>query len=411
MKRNISRTGCIVLCTLTYLPIVYAEGNQGYRTESGLTIIPIFDTKLEYNDNIGRYSEEIAPESSYLLDVSPGILLESDRGGNLYSVGYQLSSGTYFDSRDDDYLDHNFYTKNFVRYNIRHGMEFNYQYKRDHQERGTGIFAGDEFSTRALNPVEYQQHNLDLKYIYGADGARGKIEAKAIYTDREYLNYRFLTGTDEPFSTSYKDYSQVGGGLAFYYRRSDTTSLFAEIDANERHYEREFNGRIQDSLNLFYFLGGKWDLTGVTTGTIRLGMQDKDYKDPDSKDFQGFSWNVKLNWKPAEYSSINFSGGQRARDPDQGVNSQYIQSTLLNADWKHYWQYNIFSMLTLASIHDVYSASDREDDKVRASVGVGYRIRKDFEALLRWQYEEKDSNVPNKSYTQNAYGLAATYRF
>lgn len=391
---------------------VYANvKSHGYITESGIKITPLFEMALENNDNIGRYSSSQQPESSNILRVKPGLMAESDRNGNQYQLLYQMDSGSYFDSHDDDYLDHLFTTNNFVQINQRSGIGFNYTYLYEHEERGTGIFAGDQFSTVASKPVEYSLHNANLTHVYGAEGAKGRIESHLKYEKKTYQNYRNLSSQNDIYSSRFNDYAEFSGGIAFYYDVRPATELLLEVDLADRRYRLNdpVTQKTQDDLNAYYLVGTKWDITGKTSGKLRLGLQNKKYKNNTTEDFNGFSWDLNVTWKPLEHSTVNASASQRAENPDQGAN--YINKSRFNGSWKHYWQTHLYSNITLALTNDDYSGSSREDDLVETELALGYELRDYAEITAGWRYEDNDSSIATNTYTQNVWYIATSLLF
>ncbi|UUM33094.1 outer membrane beta-barrel protein [Vibrio japonicus] len=397
-----------------------ASESNGYITESGLKLVPILDSRFEYNDNIGRYSDAKAPESSSVFVLEPGISVESDRGGNQYSVAYQLSSGTYLDSSDDNYIDHTLSTNNFIRLNSRNGVALNYSYQYSHEERGTGLLAGDELSTATDEPVKFAIHNVNGTYVYGSEQAKGRVELTLGYEDREYKNYRDtqLPGIGR-VSTKHKDHRELSGALAFYYRVMPATSLIFEVDTIERRYDLNdpITDLSQDSVDIFYLLGATWEATGKTTGKLRLGLQDKSYDESTKEDFQGFSWDLDVIWKPVKHSTVTLSGAQRARDSDQGT-VYYVDEKSLYAGWKHYWLNNFYSNLSVQLRDDDYSNSQRfgqqlkrDDELFKSGINFGYEIFEHADISLGWNYENNDSSLESNNYKQNVMFISANANF
>ncbi|MCP3697566.1 MAG: outer membrane beta-barrel protein [Aliivibrio sp.] len=392
--------------------LVAANESNGYTTSSGLKVIPLLDVKLEHNDNIGSYSSAENPDSSGMLEVKPGLVLESDRNGNQYQIAYQLVSGNYFDSDTDDYLDHMFTTNNFIKINQRAGIGLNYSYLSLHEDRGTGILAGDNLSTIATKPVKYVIHNVNLTHIYGSQNAQGRIESNVRYEQKTYKNYRNLTDPSfEALSTKYKDYDEFGGAVAFYYNIRPATDLLFEVDLANRHYKLKdpISSQSQDNLNTYYWVGAKWDITGKTLGKVRLGLQNKRYKNAESDDFNGFSWDLDLTWSPLNYSTVTLSASQRADDPDQGTS--YITKTSFDAAWKHYWLTHFYSNISLGHINDNYSESSREDKLLETTIALGYELRDYVEISAGWRHENNDSSIATNNYKQNVWYLETNFIF
>ncbi len=397
----------------SYFHSSQASDSNGYITESGLKLVPILDSRFELNDNVGRYSESEDPESSTVFVLEPGISIESDRGGNQYSVNYRISSGTYLDSSDDNYIDHTLSSNNFIRINSRNGVAFNYTYQYLHEERGTGLLAGDELSTISDEPVKYAVHNVNGTYVYGSEQATGRVELTLGYEDREYKNYRDtqLPGIGR-VSTKHKDHSELSGALAFYYRVMPATSLILEVDTIDRRYDLNdpITNLSQDSVDIFYLLGTTWEATGKTTGKLRLGVQDKSYDESTKEDFQGFSWDLDVIWKPVKHSTVTLSGAQRARDNEQGT-VYYVDEKSLYAGWKHYWLNNFYSHLSLQLRDDDYSNSERDDELFKSGVNLGYEVFDLADVSLGWNYENNDSSLSGNNYKQNVLFISASANF
>ncbi|RTZ17433.1 capsular biosynthesis protein CpsB [Vibrio aquaticus] len=411
MKTSIKSISAMIFVALSMNVNAMKEGN-GYVTDSGLKILPILDSRLEHNDNIGRYSDAESPESSTVLVIEPGIALQSDRGGNQYQVAYQLAAGSYFDSSDDNYVDHRFTTNNKVTLNTRNALRINYAFLYLHEERGSGILAGDGLSTIANEPVEYVIHNASLTHIFGSQEAMGRIETGLRIEDKKYKNYRNIENPQYSLiSTKYKDYTEFGGNGAFYYRAFPTTSLLFEVDISERSYDLNdpVTSNSQDSLNVFYLTGATWDITGKTTGKLRFGLQDKSYDDSTKKDFTGFSWDLELEWKPLSYSTVTVAAAQRARDPEQGSN--YVDETSFDGNWKHYWLNHLYTNASLQFVLDDYSESTRTDDLYRVGLYFGYELRDYVELSAGWRFEDNESSIDGNSYDQNVWYLSADMLF
>ncbi|MEF1186219.1 outer membrane beta-barrel protein, partial [Vibrio sinaloensis] len=165
----------------------------------------------------------------------------------------------------------------------------------------------------------------------------------------------------------------------------------------------------QDSVDRFLLTGATWDITGKTKGKLRLGFQNKSYSEADKVDFNGFSWDLELEWKPLSYSTVLVSAAQRAKDPEQGSN--YVDEKSFDSNWKHYWRSNLFTNLSFLYIKDDYSESTRTDDLYRLGLGLGYELREDIEIGAGWRLESNDSSIDQNKYNQNVYYVSANLIF
>lgn len=385
---------------------------SGVITESGIILLPTIETKVEHVDNVGRLSTSEQPESSTVSIIKPGITLLSERNGNRYELAYQLSSGSFFESKKDNFLDHHLTSFNRVKINRRNVFQLDYSYTSGHEERGTGLLAGDDFSIAANEPVKFALHDIELFHAFGSKGAKGNIESWLDYKNKKHLNYRNLSRKDSvPYGTRYKDFSQIGGGLAFYYRVSQDTQLLAQVNLFDKKYKLDDpeNGQSQDSLNVFYYLGAKWDITGKTSGSLHFGLQSKKFDSSSRNDFTGISWNADLDWRPVEYSIISLTGGMGVNDSSQG--NTYVERMKLSTQWQHFWVSNLYSQVRVETTLDEYSESDRQDELKKLNLSIGYRETKDADISVGWRYESNDSTLEDNTYYQNVWYVSARLDF
>lgn len=380
----------------------FALESNGYTTESGLTIIPLLESGLAYNDNYTRTS---TAQSSTLFDIKPGVALESDRNGNRYRVAYQLDAGFQSNNSDDNYLDHSFATNNFVRLDTRHGLGFNYAFLTQHDARGSGIASGDDLVEKLTTPVEYKTHSASATYVYGADNAKGRLEATLDFENRTYTNYRNSAVLD----TTFEDYQQVGGDAAFYVQVFPATQLLLQIDYDNRSYDKkDRDGESQDFVDTYYYTGVVWDVTGKTNGKLRVGLQDKSYQ-ADRQGSDSFSWDLTLEWLPLAYSTVTVDGGLRNEDAESEEGD--LNASRIKADWKHYWVPNIYSSVGLGYTRKDYNRVTRTDDTKSASIKLGYEIYDRVDLVAGWTGQDNDSDSTGYTYSQNIWSINANIAF
>ncbi len=381
-----------------------------YITESGIEIQPVLVTSYQYNDNITHVSEAEQPISSPLLEVTPGLALKAERGENIFELKYSLTSGSYSDSSDDDFVDHKFASNNFLRFNLRHALQFDYSYFYLHEDRGIGLAAGDTNSTAISEPLRYDSHHINTIYVYGADDAKGRIEASLGYSNRTYKNYRNITGINAYQSSKFNDFDEMRYDLTFYYNVLPNSDLIFEIEKLDRRYDYVFEDFVeQDNNTYFYYIGAQWDITGKTKGSIKLGYQDKQFQDSRREDFGGFSWKAALEWTPSDHSTVIFTSSQVAKDPDQA--GDYVNETRYQASWKNYWLPLVYSNINMQKIDEDYTGDSRTEDTVAAGITLGYEMKEWVDLSIGWKVEDKDSTKATYSYKQNIWTINANIAF
>lgn len=386
-------------------PNVFALDSEPYRTESGIEITPYFATSYGYDDNITQVSESAQKTSSSLIEITPAISMKAERGENTFAASYALTSGIYTQSSQDNYLDHRFRSDNFLRFNSRNGLALNYSYMYLHEQRGSGISEGDNASNAIDEPLNYDSHDVNSTYVYGSENAKGRLEGSLGYGNRIYKNFRYFEPAPTQ-STRFNDYDEKRYAAIFYYQAMPNTELITDISKYDRRYKHSpLSGSSQDSDTLFYYLGAKWDISGKTNGTIKLGLQDKKFIDTNTKGFKGFSWSAELEWTPKEYSTVTAITSQAAKDPDQ--DGDYIEEQLFQLGWKHYWSPKVYSHINLAYRDESYVGVNRDEETQFGSLSVGYEVRRWFEFSMNWKNTDKESSFSDYGYKQNYWGINA----
>ena len=372
-----------------------------YVTESGIEITPFLGVSLEHNDNITNERESGNKISSMLLELQPSILVEAERGRNIYFSRYTLTTGDYFGSSDDNYLDHELALGGAWNINLRNNVSLDYELNYLHDERGSGISEGVGNSINGFNePIEYLENQIEAKYVYGSGNARGRIEGTVAYYDKSYKNFRNVT--------QFRDYTENRYGAAFYYKVAPNTSLLFNIKHDDREYDTITPGQASlDNNATYYYIGAEWNITGKTTGTAKLGLQDKDFSDNNREDFSGTSWDIGIDWSPRKYSTLRLDTLQQAKDPEQA--GDYIEETSYSISWNHFWRERLSTNLSYTNSDESYVGITREDDTDIWGIAAIYDIRRWISITLGWDYSDKTSSQDNIGYEQQIWYLTTTF--
>ncbi len=377
-----------------------------YTTESGIEIFPHIGAKYLSDDNIARTSSNEVQERVETLELNTGVSFEMETNRYLGQHIYSLAAGDSSDGRND-YFDHHFVSKNKFELNSRHRLDVQYIFNLEHEARGTGLTASDALSNELDELLEYAFHDLGFNYIYGSQGAKGRIEAGANYRDKSYQNYREISATQ---GSKFNDFAAVTGHGEFYLRLSPVTHWLVGSRILLKDYDHQrpatANGDDQNkgSDSYFYYTGFSWSVSGKTEGIARFGYQQKKFDASGKEDFQGFSWNVGLNWLPQEQSSFDFKTSQAAIDPDQ--QGDYNLQTLFSLKFKHNWNSRLSSTLSTAYTMDDYSNGLRDEELLALGVDGTYQFRRWLGLTAFYKYEDNDSTNSSYQYSQNVFGVS-----
>ena len=126
----------------------------------------------------------------------------------------------------------------------------------------------------------------------------------------------------------------------------------------------------------------EWDATALTSGSIKLGYQKKDFAAQQRENFSGISWEAGVTWQPLSYSFVDFTTSRAAKDPL--VEGDYIRESVYRATWTHDWS-----------------------DQLSTRAGLSYTDEKYVGQIGR---KDKTSNANFAvSYTTNSFGMVSTY--
>ncbi len=173
------------------------------------------------------------------------------------------------------------------------------------------------------------------------------------------------------------------------------TSLLLDLRATEFEYQHD---RILqpslDSTEYRYLLGATWDVTGKTTGTVKVGYVEKMYADDTRAEFSEPSWEVDIRWSPRSYSHFDFS---TARYPSEvtSVTGDLIDNTTYSITWSHEWSDRVVSHITARDVDQKFrgSATGRLQELTEYGMTLAYEMRR----WLTWEFgvdvSSRKSNV------------------
>ena len=375
------------------------EPEPGVITSGPFSLEPILTTELSYDDNI--FESETDETDSWITRLKPTLIGRLEADGQAYSLRYEGDYGTYEQSGDDDYDDHNFFADANLNLNFRNYVNLDAAYRMDHEDRGTGI-------TEGINPVIFPAFDKPVKvdftefngeYAYGVPEQTGRIVLAAGYRDRQYQNFR-----DQ---TRYQDRERPQASATFYYRVMPATSLLFEVKADKVQYDETRPGTASlDSDTQYYLAGATWDVTELTSGTVKLGWVDREYDDNTRGNFSEFDWEVDLRWSPLSYSHVDLV---TSREPLEAYgNADFIDTKRYAATWTHGWTDDLESRLQVAYLDETFVGEDRNEETYDYGFSLNYQWRNWLALDLGANYSNRDSNIDALEFRRTVYRLGAT---
>ncbi|WP_019026664.1 outer membrane beta-barrel protein [Colwellia piezophila] len=370
----------------------FAAESEGITLDNGVTVKPTLATGLKYDDNI--FSSATDEKSSAIVNVDPAINFSLNDGINQYSLDIGINSGTYLSSSDDNYIDGNVAFTSHLEPSSKHRFDITLMANKVTEPRGTGLAEGlgDDVS----EPLEYVDQTVALTYEFGALSTAARIAFDAKYYNKSYNNFTTVT--------QFNDFDSVKLGSTFFYNTHASTDLFVEVSRDAIRYQHVAVDTTSKSSDDYRALVGvKWEATALTSGTAKLGYQEKDFTESGRENFSGLSWQAGVQWQPLTYSTISFDTARAARDTDSV--GDYIDATSFSLAWMHDWNQDLSSNVSASFTNEDYSGVIRTDDITTFSASVNYVFTRWLEASAYVELSSKDSTVEDLTFDKSMIGL------
>jgi len=388
---NFKNTTSIALLAVGFSCNASALEPASIKTESGVDITPLLESKYEYDNNIFNSSDN--EKSSTKLVVKPSVNFELLDGLDAFSMGAYVESGTYFSSSDDNYLDGGFEFVSHLEPTSRDRFDFKYEYDFKTEQRGTGVSEG--LADLLDKASEFREQNADIRYEIGGYST-SLFALLGNYKDTRYTNNRSLT--------QYRDLDERLFGGQFLYALSALTDLTLDASYTGIRYDLiDETGITRDSNVKELLVGVRWEATAITTGVAKIGYQKKSFRASERDDFNGVSWLVEAQWAPLSYSTFRLTSQAGAVDPD--TFGDYIDQKGISLGWDHTWSPLISTSTVYSYTNDDFSGVEREDDSQELVLSVIHNTARWLETSAYYTFQDKDSNLAFFKYDKSIVGV------
>ncbi|MBH0055731.1 outer membrane beta-barrel protein [Pseudoalteromonas sp. SWXJZ94C] len=375
-----------------------AEFKTGsFMTKDGAEITPTLQTGVSSNSNF--FSTPNDEESRLIWTIAPKIAAQIDNGPDSYKLN--LGTKTSFHNKDT--------TDNFTQVNVGIGthQEFTSQHRLDvtgiadwlYEPRGSGLSEG--LGDAAAELIKYQQQNISTRYEYGALSSKAQVALTAGYSSKEYQNFRTIS--------QFRDFDKSLVGITGYYNTQAATRTFVELTKEDYRYDViDSDGISRNSDDTKVLLGVEWEATAVTSGSVKLGYQNKTFDSNLREDFSGLSWEAAVNWQPLSYSTVQLMTSRAAKDPL--VEGDYIRESVYGITWNHAWSDFLSSQAGVNYIDEQYTGNVGREDKTKtARLGLNY-IATNFGMISTYiDFVDKNSTQPTIEFDHVVVGINFTF--
>jgi hypothetical protein len=352
----------------------FAIESTGISLGGGLNFAPSVVLSTENNDNI--YSEETNEQSSTINRLAPSFSLSGDYGKTTFNTFYQAEVGTYSLNSDDDYLDQIVSGDVSLELSARHQIDVDASYIDGHDARGSVLGAESANST---DPDEYNQTEAGLTYIFGSDSAMANVDLYVDTFQKRYDNNEAIT--------SIREYDQNTFGALLSLKASPATEILFEARQSQITYQDDSldnDGSVQHLLT-----GMRWDMTGATTGEVKVGRVVRNFDSSNKDSGVHLNWSANLTWQPLTYSTVVATTGQSTGESNGTGN--YIASSTSNVSWNHEFSNFISAGVSANYGEDEYVKNPRND------INSGFGINATYSPLTWMDVDLSASQSLRKS--------------
>ncbi len=388
---------CMVIgCSSTLHAAERQDAAHGITLGSA-TLLPALNSELRYDDNIFESADE--QRDSLIALLIPALESRLELGNSRYELGYRAVSATYFDSDDDDYVDHNINALANMQFSRRNNLTLSANFAAAHQDRGTGLTEGFDptLVARLEEPDEFEQTDANVRYTYGSRGAPASLAFDAGYRELAYQNNRQRTAL--------RDREENSVGARFSYRIRSTTALLLETRVTTIDYINDQPQQATLDSNLYrYLIGAEWDNSVYLRGTFKFGYQEKQFDAAERDDFTAPGWEVDVTWSPRSYTHLSFSS-ERSSDETNG-GGDFIDVQRVGSEWAHEWNSQLQTVLGISYVDEAYENFDRSEQVTEFAGSVAYQLKRWLALELGGVYRERSSNLDLLNFNRSIVSVA-----
>lgn len=245
----------------------------------------------------------------------------------------------------------------------------------------------------------YQLHP-DWKLVAGAD------YKDASYEERKRLDRE---KTSALFEIQYKNTLNTTVGIRGRFSENKLGDvLVLGAPASGDYNETEISGVIY------------WQGSGKSALEARLGYTDLSYDELNQRDFQGTTGRLTYFWEISGKTQINVAAWQETSSLSDEVRD-YVLSTgfSLAPTWSITRKVRLIGNVSF--VNDDFKAENdlsgslgtpkREDDTWLYSIGIRWTPIQNLQTLLLYQYEDRDSTINNRDFTDEQVRAKLQYTF
>ena len=364
-----------------------------------IDFIPTLKISQGYDDNIEEAPDN--KESSNVTKVAPTFVLRAQERANRYQFRYTPTLQRYSHDSDDNRVNHFATATSRLILDSRNRVSLGLNVRRNQATLNdtNRRFNEDEGDTS-------ERYKLDGTYAFGARGSKGQIEL-----DSSYIWNRYSNNLTSGSNNQSEEYNSPRAGATFLWRVAPRTQLL--IEGRYADFDYTWSESNLDSTNLSALVGARWQTTAKTSGSLRVGREDKDFEDASKADTDATRWQAQVNWRPVAHSRVRLNTANALEEGSQveGAGENTIEQTTYKLSWDYDWDGQLSSTVgyRLRDKDYIGGGNDGRNDELHTvSLGVSYSFRRWLDFGFETRFKDNDSTNANASYDRNTYFLTAT---
>lgn len=404
MRIKLTQLAVVIAAAAGASTSAFAIDPQSVRVSDGVMFTPTLQLEHAHDSNI--HATKNNRKSSWVTTIEPTFALNLDRAKSAYELKWRINSKNYHSSKDSSHIDQHVTGKAGFEFDARNRLVLDAGYHKLSDPATDSTYLDKRGSNE-----KWHTQNVGAVYTFGARTARTQVDFGANYSELRYDNNRKING-ERINKGSERD--STAGRVTGYYAIGPKTKLLLEGRYTDYDYTSNSD---RDSKNKALLAGVTWEATAKTTGTAKIGREEKDYKKSVFSDKKTNMWEVGVDWAPRTYSTFSlktrrgFDEGNTFSEFDGVEDFDVVTSSIKTVDsslgWKHYWLDRLYSTAEYRRIDRKYlNTAVKRDDKIdQYGLGLTYEARRWLDVGIGFKHRENDSDIDSRSYKRNIYAL------
>jgi hypothetical protein len=365
---------------------VLAQERQGLSLNADLLVVS--------DSNITRTAEALSDTATIF---SPQLQFLSSLGQNMIVFDYQADFAKYKNNSQYNTTNHAVNLSGIFDHSNRINSEFTLGYL--YQAEDPGLNNAQTQLDNEFN--ELNRKSARAVFSYGSAASIGQFVLGLDHGQQRYSNNQ----------QSFRDFDQQKATGTFFYRMAPKTRLLLEASVAKNDYVAVTQFAAPNSDNNTYLAGVEWEATAITSGTLKLGYQKKNFADARLNDIDGLSYFLDMFWQPNTYTTITIGAERRtseSAEQDIGGFTTIGHSLGLQHAFSARTQ---FKANYTQDRSDFTSSQERTDKLKNITLVLTHRVRKWLDISLNYSHLARSSNEEIYAFSSDAVEFSLSSNF